>query len=701
MLRRVSLRSVGRFMFAVGLIALAVGLPAYAWTTQNDSESFNRQVGWATIFATSIGAVGLLMMTTGKDKCKIDVLNRRVVSLARAQRTSHSKQFAQLLGTDSLESRSAKLEFVAADPRTGKSPRNERTAGSIDTVGDYYRQSTSGRMLILGAAGAGKSVISIALLLQLVDEVLTCDRDGKELRVPVIFNLTSWPSGRELDDWLADTMSMRFRLSSATARELVRDQRIIPILDGLDEMDNETESPDRAERAVGQINDYIAVNRHVSLVVVGRSGSRYYSRLRVKIRNAKAIAIKSVAYKEIERYVGEHCGQDVLNTVRRGLMAGPRKAREAFYSAVSTPWRLAMTVGYINSGKDPRRLLPVASEGRADFAARLDRELYETFLSTRMRLGGCKDERQTDRRRRSLSSIAHLLCSPNSDDQSSDIVLHDWWRRFGISVPAWQSRVALVAAILPFALPLGRLPLEGYSPDPDAGWISRAMPLANLMMLVTLALLTPYIVKRPSGISLSRFLSSTGVLRAFLLLIPSAGVGYVIFVTTSSGLLGAVAAIGVFALLVSVLGFRTEVTKDATSPQAPIRRDLTASLIFGVGMGTMMGVNSAGLMGAQLGLQFAVGYFLAMTVGFASGRYMVATWLGGSAGLPIRLSAHLRWATHAGILRASGISYQFRHREIMNYLRESSDPPPQVPLPGPFGIPMRRMPRWLERKSAM
>ena len=306
MIMRISLRQVGRFLLYLGLIVLAMGLPVFGWTARNDSDAFNKQVGWANIWAGSLAAVGLLMMQAGKNQDKVSAL-QPPSNLTGEGSANFTQQAARPTPWHrfSFESRYAKVEFSAADARTGKPPPRARAAGNIDTIADFYRQKTSGRMLILGAAGAGKSVIGITLLLKLIDEVL-CPAKVKGLgllKVPVIFNLTSWPSGRKFDDWLADEISMRFRLSPAAARELVQDKRILPVLDGLDEMDTEMESPDRAEWAVSQLNDYIAVNWNEPIVVISRSGSQYYSRLRARFRNMQAISIKPISSREAEKYL--------------------------------------------------------------------------------------------------------------------------------------------------------------------------------------------------------------------------------------------------------------------------------------------------------------------------------------------------------------------------------------------------------------
>lgn len=687
------LRILMRCVFG-GLVGLAVGIPTVAWVAQNDPNAFNKQVGWANIWALPVAVLGLLVSEIGKKRKAADELDHQVIALAKAQRSSHGEQLAQLLGTDSLESRPAKLTFSVADVRTGKPAANARVAGSVETVADYYKM-TSGRMLILGVAGAGKTVIGNILLMKLIEDLLGSAKPAVgDLQVPVIFNLTSWSSGKKFDEWLADEIAVRFHVGLSSARKLVRENRILPLLDGLDEMDNELEPPDRANWAVQQLNDYIAVKPHGRLVLMCRSGSRYYSRLRIKIRNMQAIAIKPLRIVDIDSYILEHCGKDVLEALKEGISGGPRGAQKMFYTEVATPWRLAMTVGYINVGNDVRRLLPRATESQAIFANRLNSELYETFLSTRLRLGGCKNHRQIGQARHSLSRIAHLLHSPENGEQSTDIILHDWWQRFGGKVPAWQVRAAAFAAILPFGLPLEKLPLEPYSPDPAEGWLSWALPLANFMMLFTMALATPSRAIHPTGISLSRLLSSAGLMRTVIFLVASIALGITSAQVVSWPALGVGLGIGCFILLVSVVGSRMEATEDAMDPHAPLRRDFFASVIFGAGMGIFMGTYMAEVLGPSMGLRFGLGYFLTMTVGFASGRYFIATFMGPTVGLPRRLSSYLRWAKRAGILRVSGISYQFRHRELMNYLLDSSEPPPKMPIPGPFGIPIQRWPRW-------
>jgi hypothetical protein len=49
-------------------------------------------------------------------------------------------------------------------------------------------------------------------------------------------------------------------------------------------------------------------------------------------------------------------------------------------------------------------------------------------------------------------------------------------------------------------------------------------------------------------------------------------------------------------------------------------------------------------------------------------RYLAAAYLGKTRGLPLRFARFLDWCQSAGIMRISGAGYQFRHKELLDYL---------------------------------
>jgi hypothetical protein len=110
---------------------------------------------------------------------------------------------------------------------------------------------------------------------------------------------------------------------------------------------------------------------------------------------------------------------------------------------------------------------------------------------------------------------------------------------------------------------------------------------------------------------------------------------------------------------------------DAVTPGQIIRGDLLHGMTYGLLVGVASGVSGATAIGTTYGLAVGVGSALVygMAIGpVASVRYAVAVTfsaLGGRS--PLRLHRFLKWASDAGILRVSGVVYQFRHRELQRW----------------------------------
>jgi hypothetical protein len=77
-------------------------------------------------------------------------------------------------------------------------------------------------------------------------------------------------------------------------------------------------------------------------------------------------------------------------------------------------------------------------------------------------------------------------------------------------------------------------------------------------------------------------------------------------------------------------------------------------------------------MGFRVGLGFTLAYGLGaggLLSGGAVRRYLVFVCLARyDKLLPLRLGVFLDWALEAGLLRLSGPAYQFRHRELQQWL---------------------------------
>ncbi|MEH1165121.1 NACHT domain-containing protein [Micromonospora sp. CPCC 205539] len=111
-------------------------------------------------------------------------------------------------------------------------------SGRDGTLWSRYRSVPSGRLLLLGSAGSGKSITTLRMARE-----LPAHREP-DAPVPVPLPVATWDPDREsFPDWLVNRIARRFpQLAAdhprreAVLRNLVEADLVVPVLDGLDEM---------------------------------------------------------------------------------------------------------------------------------------------------------------------------------------------------------------------------------------------------------------------------------------------------------------------------------------------------------------------------------------------------------------------------------------------------------------------------------
>lgn len=120
----------------------------------------------------------------------------------------------------------------------GTAPDRLDLSGDLGSVAEVYRRIGSGRLVVLGRAGSGKSILTIRFLLDQLNAREPHDR------VPVLFSIGSWdPTAVALRDWLVDRLvrdhpylTRRTPNGSMLAAALVDADLVLPVLDGFDEI---------------------------------------------------------------------------------------------------------------------------------------------------------------------------------------------------------------------------------------------------------------------------------------------------------------------------------------------------------------------------------------------------------------------------------------------------------------------------------
>jgi hypothetical protein len=147
-------------------------------------------------------------------------------------------------------------------------------------------------LLILGQAGAGKTISLLELARDLMDRA---DQDGKE-PVPVILNLSTWCDKTPLSDWILDEMKAKYLVPPDKGRPILEGYLLVMLLDGLDEV--------RAERraaCVEAINQFVLETGIPGIAVCCRLEE--YNALPAQLTLQGAVCLQPLTADQVDEYL--------------------------------------------------------------------------------------------------------------------------------------------------------------------------------------------------------------------------------------------------------------------------------------------------------------------------------------------------------------------------------------------------------------
>ena len=185
------------------------------------------------------------------------------------------------------------------------SDRVEHPIAADTPIAEIYMQAGNG-LLILGAAGAGKSTI----LVDLAQELLQQAQQNPKIPFPVVLNLSSWANTQQpLEEWLAEELLLQYRVPRRLTATWVNTDQLIPLLDGLDEVGNTA-----LAACINAINNY--KQQHlVPLVVCCRSEAYPTQEHRLVLQSA--IEIQPLDLHEVTNYFSTSPSGKTINTILR------------------------------------------------------------------------------------------------------------------------------------------------------------------------------------------------------------------------------------------------------------------------------------------------------------------------------------------------------------------------------------------------
>ncbi|MDX3135314.1 NACHT domain-containing protein [Streptomyces europaeiscabiei] len=576
-----------------------------------------------------------------------------------------------------------------------------------DPLGDYFTSpGCKARLVILGAAGSGKTVAAI----QLMDHLMVDWKEGDP--VPVRVPLSTWNTERPLLDWLSGYLKETGLVDSrAVARELLEDRLVLPIFDGLDEMDPPGVPTDksRALRALERLNsEYDGRTGHARLVLVCRT-DRYdalRSEAKVKLKHATVVTLQPLSSDQQLAFLRESGLQDETG---QWPPEWQRIADALTWSGtpgdlarvLGTPWRMALlTTAYTEQDerdrsrplRDPNALLAMDPNvvphhllglyTRAAAATRISRlgggryrdsakvEEWLTVLARHLR-----DDNRPEGADGSdgADGSGGSAGPPRARDEvvsDTDLVLHRLWRmerspRMGV--------VEVTLLSLPFFISLLLAEWLGFLPDlgnPPMVYIA-----IGGMLLLTQVIL-PRVQANTARQPVPRRLDWQRV-RRWKVALPVAfytiGVALYVWDLHDRPVLYAAVVVGhvvsfLTAQAVWIVADHPQAT--LTGPRDPLRAELRYALVWAAVIALWVGAMFAQRM--ETGLGFVYGPLFAALPAFviavkAWRRYVLLKCAAGRR-LPAGLGAFLDWCVEAGIMRVEGFAYQFRHRELQEWL---------------------------------
>ncbi|MGH4021221.1 MAG: NACHT domain-containing protein [Pseudonocardiaceae bacterium] len=256
-------------------------------------------------------------------------------------------------------------------------------SGQLDHVVDVFTRAPSGRLVVLGKPGAGKTVLTLRFTLDLLE------RRQPQDRVPVIFPLASWhPEQQILHEWMSERLTADYPAlgaltpsGSTWAWELVCTGRLLPVLDGLDEIPE----PLRGE-AMHHLNR--ALDHDVPVMLTSRTDEyRDLVETAGVFAGAAVVELLPLDLDDLADYLPR-----TIHQARRGgtdpttkwepVLASLREnadqpATQAAVEVLCTPLMTSMaSIAYSDTSADPTHLL---DDRFADPAA-LEQHLLDTFI---------------------------------------------------------------------------------------------------------------------------------------------------------------------------------------------------------------------------------------------------------------------------------------------------------------------------------
>ena len=731
-------------------MAVVVALVAGVWWLLTKDT---RGAEIATVLALPVAVLGVLVAVWAgvaairqgqTEGAKLVDAARRLAGDVRAQEEAELGRLVADIG----DTRPADVGFAQPGLLYWRTDGGDHR-GSLSQIESYYGGLRRGRLVVLGEGGAGKTVLAIALVRDLAAAIVNSppspEGSGGRVVVPVRLSLPAFDPalGEEnldgvpaeevatrLEQWLARHLGTVYGVAETTAAELVTQGWVLPVLDGLDEMDSAGTWPARAAAMLRALNHptplglrpvvltcrtdtYDQLTGHLSnetrtdatvdgSPIVGRTAGGES----LVLQDATVVGVELLSVPDVLAYLtyrfpdpanSTQCEQrwrPVINQLAADRPDDPMVA------ALRSPLRLFLaTTAYRLSGSDPTVLTHYTTTDK------IDDHLFGLLIPavTAQHPRHPSGHYTAADVQRWLSTLArHLHREAQAGRSGTDLRLDQLWSAAGDRAPRYLPAVLLSVAGFLTVMVLGMV----LGPK----FLANGIDVFGTITLVIFVVAAVGLVAGTAKGSLSR---SVDLRRIDLNVLRTAAgrwrfarglpVGLVVglwlwqtsslYFGTAAGLaIGLTAGLTAGVTVALTVGLR-ERPAAIDCPHRLVSQGITHTgsifagwLTFGLTCGLAFGLPSYASIGLPFTLIFSLGVGLIMGCFFVRRspwpRHVVACWLLARRGeLPRRPAAFLDWAYEAGLVRLAGIAVQFRHREFQGWLTTHNPEAEAAPSP--------------------
>ena len=560
-------------------------------------------------------------------------------------------------------------------------------AGEGGELAAVLEKVPTGRLVVLGEPGSGKTMLMVRLVLDL----LTARAAGGP--VPVLAPLASWdPSAQTLNDWLATRLITDYpalagpppagAIGPTRAAALLEAGLILPVLDGLDELPEKVRG-----RAISRINDALRPGGQVLLTCRTqpyRDAIRPRRGPRAALAGAAAIRLRPLDAGAVRRWLRDDASGPVTRA-RWDPVLTLLGTQAPAGQALTTPLMVALARAIYNPrpGEAATAVPDPAELCRLPSREAVEAHLFDGFIPAAYR-PSAEGRWTAGQAGRWLAFLArhleHTIGTPDLAWWQLDTAAPRTARMLGLGLVAGLMTGLITGIVGGLAIGL----VVGIAIGIVVGIVAASGPQrpAHGLLISTARLRAGARTGLGTGLVVG---IGAGIVAA---IVAGPGVGLAIGIET--GLAGGLAT----GIATGVAGAPSDIA-EAIGPRIVLARDRQVMLFFTLGIGLIAGLAAAlGLMLitglaasflARLEYWLGIGLGIGLIAGLERTKWASYTlargWLALRGQLPWPLMAFLADAHQRGVLRQAGATYQFRHLELQRRLATGhSQPHPGLPV---------------------